>query len=124
MNGGMDDTIMTTLIPLFSHTIDEVAGATAGKVIDETHHYAWINGVHLALPTLGTAYGAAYNDNSIIISMSGTVANTTYSGLLGIWDSQNTSGTINHVGYGTPSGWRALVTGLRRLLVRGTPALV
>jgi hypothetical protein len=106
-NGGLDYTSMPTLISLFSHTLTDVAGAPAGTVIDETHHYAWINGVHLSLPTLG----APVPGNGVY--MPGTVANTTYSDLLGIWDSQNGSGTTNDasgtpgtVSNGTPSGWQ------------------
>jgi len=105
-SAGVDSVSMSTLIPLFSHTLTDAAGAAAGSVIDETHHYAWINGVHLSLPTLG----AAFPGDGVF--MPGTVANTTYSGLLGIWDSQNASGTTNDrsgtpgtVSYGIPSGW-------------------
>jgi hypothetical protein len=109
LNGGVDYTTLTSLIPLFSHTITDGVGAAAGSVIDESHHYAWINGVHLSLPTIGAAFpGSGFY-------MPGTVANTTYSGLLGIWDSQNASGTVNNggeipgtVSYGTPAGWQAL----------------
>jgi hypothetical protein len=105
-SGGLDYVAMTTLIPLFSHDFNNAAGS----VIDETYHYAWINGVHLSLPTLG----AAYPGNGIL--MPGTAANTTYSGLLGIWDSQNASGTTNDgigtdgtVSYGVPSGWPNMI---------------
>jgi hypothetical protein len=44
---------MDDLVTLFAHSINDAPGATAGSTVDESNHYAWINGVHLSLPTAG-----------------------------------------------------------------------
>ena len=91
LNGGTDIVSHDTLDGIFTQTLAQLNAGTTGTGTDTTDsiRYGTINGVKLALPTLGAAFPG---DG---ITMPGTVANTTYSDVLGIWDSQN----------GTPVGW-------------------
>jgi hypothetical protein len=108
LNGGTDVVDHNVLDGIFTQTLAQLNAGTTGTGTDTTDsiRYGTINGVKLALPTIG---GALPADGTY---MSGTVANTTYSDLLGIWDSQNGSGTTNNVegtpgtvSYGVPAGW-------------------
>jgi hypothetical protein len=116
-NGGGDWITFNALIPLFAHSITDAAGAAAGTVVDATHHYAWINGVHLSLPTMNGDNPYIYGPNGLYqnwpnlsfqygtaIANNTTTANPTYDGLLGIWDCFNGTGTAQNVD-GIPPAW-------------------
>jgi hypothetical protein len=109
----IDTPTMTYLSTLFNHSITDAAGASGYVVngngtIDATHHYAWINGVHLSLST-ANGVDTTPSSNTYLpgtaVSNNTTTANPTYDGLLGIWDSSNGTSTATSLG-GAPSGWR------------------
>ena len=72
---------------------------------DNTYRFATINGVKLALPTIGNGETVAtrfgYQNGTAV---SGTASNPTYDDYLAIWDAYNGTGTGTG-DYGTPGGW-------------------
>jgi hypothetical protein len=63
-----------------------------------------INGVSMTLPEFGmAAYSAGYKPGTAV---TGGGVNSTYDGLLAIWDAYNGSGTATGVA-GVPTGWSA-----------------
>ena len=92
--------------------LDEIFGYAAnfsnlnpGADTDNTYRFAEINGVMLALPSVGngelpaTTFGRAVGTD--IDNNPTGEANPTYDDLLAIWDANNGSG----IGSGVPSGW-------------------
>ena len=72
---------------------------------DNTYRYATLNGVKLALPTIGNGddfIGSGEFGNGTPVS--GTASNPTYDDYLAIWDAYNGTGTGTG-DYGTPGGW-------------------
>jgi hypothetical protein len=74
---------------------------------DNTYRFATINGVKLALPTVGngddfiSSGETGYRNGTAV---SGTASNPTYDDYLAIWDGNNGTGT-GTVMNGTPGGW-------------------
>ena len=116
LNGGLDYTTHDVLDGLFTQDINGVVGG-AGNTTD-TYRYATINGVHLALPTVGGVTSPPYGSGGINNRQPGTalgsstaangsnVANATYNDLLAVWDAYNGTGTGTDIN-GVPSGWQA-----------------
>ena len=72
---------------------------------DNTYRFATINGVKLALPTIGNGETVATRfggQNGTAVS--GTASNPTYDDYLAIWDAYNGTGTGRNMN-GTPGGW-------------------
>ena len=98
----------------------ETAGNAVGAVgdTDNTYRYATLNGVHLALPTVGGVTSSPYGSGGIGYYQPGTTVgsspattgsnalNATYNDLLAVWDAYNGTGT-GIATNGTPSGWQA-----------------
>jgi len=83
---------------------ENVSGVTGGNgVTTDVFRYATINGVKLALPTLGASFTGNKNMNGTAVS-SPDQSNDTYNDLLAIWDAHNGNGT-GVGGDGTPVGW-------------------
>jgi hypothetical protein len=81
---------------------------TDGKT-DNTYRFATINGVKLALPTVGdgsTQIDSNYGSRDGT-AVSGTASNPTYDDYLAIWDAYNGTGTGTGMN-GTPPGWGGL----------------
>ncbi|MBY4677651.1 DUF4214 domain-containing protein [Marinobacterium arenosum] len=115
LNGGKDDATHDELDSIFVFDIDgnRKTGATDNNNdglyenvdTDNTYRYAELNGVKLALPTIGESPltensrpGTAVGNNPA------GEPNGTYDGLLAIWDAYNGTGTGFDLN-GTPSGW-------------------
>jgi hypothetical protein len=107
---GADDVLQhTTLDSLFNHDIN---GALSSSLLtDETHRYATLNQVKVALPTVGvtgvltgTNPGTAYTDNG---AGNNNTSSTTYSDLAAIWDAYNgvASGPTATNIAGKPPAW-------------------
>ena len=76
---------------------------------DNTYRFATINGVKLALPTVGNGidrivYGEEGHGYQNGTAVSGTASNPAYDDYLAIWDAYNGTGTGTDVN-GTPGGW-------------------
>ena len=76
---------------------------------DNTYRFATLNGVKLALPTIGNGvdrivYGEEGHGYQNGTAVSGTASNPTYDDYLAIWDAYNGTGTGTG-DYGTPGGW-------------------
>jgi hypothetical protein len=112
----LDITTHDVLDGIFNQDINGVVGG--GGNTSDTYRYATINGVHLALPTVGgvtsSPYGAGGIDNyqpgtavgSASAANGSNAVNATYDDLLAVWDAYNGTGTGTG-DTGTPSGWRA-----------------
>jgi hypothetical protein len=102
-----DYTTHNVLDGLFNQNIGGTTGGDGNT--NNTYRYATLNGVRVALPTIGK--GSSTITDSI--SISGTAidnnpageTNTTYDDLAAIWDAHNGTGTGTG-GSGTPSGWQ------------------
>ena len=113
LNGGKDYTTHDNLDLIFQENYSGVV--TAGDST-EAKRYATINGVHLALPTVGGVLVAPYGATGINNFQPGTsvgsatptngsnALNDAYNDYLAIWDAYNGTGTAGMVS-GTPSGW-------------------
>jgi hypothetical protein len=86
----------------------------------DIYRYATIDGLLLALPTLGGAGSTPYGPagartlqpgtavgNAATPASGSNVTNTTYNDLLAVWDAHNGTDTVNSLD-GTPAAWRAL----------------
>ena len=76
---------------------------------DNTYRFATMNGVKLALPTVGNGidrivYGEEGHGYQNGTAVSGTASNPTYDDYLAIWDAYNGTGTGTGMN-GTPGGW-------------------
>lgn len=83
-----------------------VVGADGGDT-DNTYRFATINGVKLALPTIGNGDGFIHSSEWGFrngTAVSGTASNPTYDDYLAIWDANNGTGTGTRMD-GTPGGW-------------------
>jgi large repetitive protein len=80
---------------------------------DNSHRYATINGVRLALPTYGSTVDGSGNANHLGTQQgtavaNGTTNNDTYNDLLAVWDAFNGSSVQQSVQLsGIPTGWAA-----------------
>jgi methionine-rich copper-binding protein CopC len=111
-NGGVDHTSTAVLSALFNKDINGVLSPDG--LASEVYRYANINGVLVALPTLGVATAAPltttnvfFNGTSVGASPSANgsnTINTTYDGLLSVWDAYNGTGAGQNI-YGTPASW-------------------
>jgi methionine-rich copper-binding protein CopC len=111
-NGGVDHTSTAVLSVFFNRDINGVLSPDG--LASEVYRYSTVNGVKLALPTLGVATATPltttnvfFNGTSVGASPSATgtnAANTTYDGLLSVWDAYNGTGTGQNI-YGTPASW-------------------
>lgn len=97
---------------IFNFDVNGVANP-AGPSADttETYRYATLNGVHVALPTLGKAVpGAGVNSGTAVGTASpdlwqgSNATNLTYNDLLAVWDAHNGTATTTLIN-GIPSGW-------------------
>jgi hypothetical protein len=116
LNGGADYTTHDVLDGIFNQDINGVVGG--GGNTSDTYRYATINGVHLALPTVGGVTSPPYGSGGIDNYQPGTAVgsasaangsnavNATYDDLLAVWDAYNGTGTGTGA-TGTPSGWQA-----------------
>ncbi|MFA6014096.1 MAG: Ig-like domain-containing protein [Gallionellaceae bacterium] len=120
-SAGADSTNQDTLASIFNHDINGVTNTTVTNIngvygITETYRYATINGIQLALPTLGGQSSPPFGVNGInqnqpgtAVSLNTTTDNPTYNDLLAIWDATNGSGTVASTTAapiaGVPSGW-------------------
>jgi len=122
-NGGADQTNPDVLDAIFNQDINGVVGGSGNT--NETYRYATINGIRLALPTVGgvtpAPFGAAGitplggNGSSYFplgTAVGGSPAesgsnasNSTYNDLLAIWDAYNGTSTTQTGTYGVPSDW-------------------
>jgi VCBS repeat-containing protein len=117
LNGGLDFTTHDVLDGIFNQDINGVVGG--GGNTSDTYRYATINGVHLALPTVGGVTSSPYGAGGIGNYQPGTTVgsatrangsnadNVTYNDLLAVWDAYNGTGTGVSYANGTPSGWQA-----------------
>ena len=111
-NAGADTTTHAFLDGIFNHDVNGVTNTTVKNAdgfygTTDIYRYGTINGVSLALPTYGDT-GTFFNGykNGTEVSLNTETENTTYDGLLAIWDSFNGTGTGTNTS-GTPSGWDA-----------------
>jgi flagellin-like hook-associated protein FlgL len=84
----------------------DINGNVGSGNTDDTYRYATLNGVRLALPTMGGAAIDLYRPGTVLGNGS-TEANPTYNDLLAIWDAYNGTGTGSNYS-GTPTGWAAI----------------
>jgi Ca2+-binding RTX toxin-like protein len=86
----------------------DVNGRTGGNGnTDNTYRYATINGVKLALPTVGNGddfIGSGEYGDRKGTAVQGTANNPTYDDYLAIWDAYNGTSTGTDID-GTPPGW-------------------
>ncbi len=133
-NGGLDHITHDVLDGIFNQDINgvvEVAANAVGVVgdTDNTYRYATLNGVHLALPTVGGQSSPPYGANGIGTFQPGTAigsspttstgsnaVNSTYNDLLAVWDAYNGASIGIDYSNGTPPGW------LRTYYWSATPA--
>ena len=115
LNGGRDDIANIVLDAIFNQDVNGLMGG--GSHTNDTYRYATLNGVHVALPTVGGVtsppYGAlginSYQPGSAVGSATpangSNALNSTYDDLLAIWDAYNGAGTGVSID-GTPPGWQ------------------
>ncbi len=115
LNGGVDFTTHDVLDGIFNQDVNGVTGG--GGNTSDTYRYATINGVHLALPTVGDVTSPPYSPGfanfqpgtavgSATAANGSNAANTTYNDLLAVWDAYNGTGTGVSYANGTPLGWQ------------------
>jgi hypothetical protein len=80
---GNDFTTHNVLDSIFTEDINGVVNPAANAGTTDTYRYATINGVRLALPTVGGI--SPYQGTSI----NSSAVNSRYNDLLAIWDSKN-----------------------------------
>lgn len=112
LNGGTDLVSHDTLNAIFNQDVNGVVGG--GGETTETYRFATLNGVRVALPTLGggvTTPPTGPNGanpgtviGSAVASAGSNATNPTYHDYLAIWDAYNGTGTGFLVG-GVPPGW-------------------
>jgi hypothetical protein len=114
LNDGVDYTTHDVLDGIFNQDVNGVVGG--GGNTSDIYRYATINGVKLALPTVGGVTSPPYGvgsyqpgtavENATAAYGSNTV-NATYNDLLAVWDAYNGPGTGVSRANGTPPGWLA-----------------
>lgn len=93
LNDGKDWTTHNVLDGLFKSDVNGVVGSSG--ITNETYRYALLNGVRVALPTVGDLLDSGPRTATTV---GGNDPNPTYDDLLAAWDAVN----------GTPSGWRSM----------------
>jgi methionine-rich copper-binding protein CopC len=110
LNGGVDYTTHAVLDGIFKYDVNGVLNTAVGTKTTDTYRYATINGVHLALPTLGgngiNLFQPGTTVGSATPAVGSNAVNATYNDLLAVWDAYNGTGT-NTLSDGTPPGWQA-----------------
>ncbi|MDZ4254007.1 MAG: SwmB domain-containing protein [Sulfuritalea sp.] len=105
LNGGMDFTTHDVLDGIFNQDINGNTGG--GGNTTETYRYATLNGIQLALPTLGEGtVTTGFRPGTAIDNDPAGEANATYNDLLAIWDGYNGATTGTNI-FGTPSAWKS-----------------
>jgi Ca2+-binding RTX toxin-like protein len=109
-----DDVTHDWLDKIFQQDVNgRVEGENGAPVVqedgntDNTYRFATLNGVKLALPTIGDGsdfIGSGEIDDRNGTAVSGTASNPTYDDYLAIWDAYNGTGT-GTVMDGVPGGW-------------------
>jgi hypothetical protein len=108
-SNGSDITTHDVLDAIFNHDINGVTNTTVPNAdglfgTTDTYRYATINGVQLALPTLGVTFTSTGFLPGTSASGTGTVDNPTYNDMLAIWDALNGTATGTNIA-GLPPGW-------------------
>ena len=114
-NTGRDATTHDVLDAIFNKDSNGVINSTVRNIDNaygttDTYRYGTINGVNLALPTVGGQSSPPYGSDGIGNNQFGTAVsngatpNGTYNDLLAIWDANN-GATIAKTESGVPSGW-------------------
>jgi len=105
-NDGVDHNTLDTLFNYAADFTTSHIGET-----DATYRFATLGGVHVALPTLGSAVpGSTFNSGTAVGAASpdqwqgSNAANATYNDLLAVWDAHNGTGTGTSIN-GIPSAW-------------------
>jgi hypothetical protein len=106
-----DLTTHDVLDAIFNHDINGVTNTTVANAdglfgTTDVYRYGTLNGVQLALPTLGANYPGNQWMPGTSASGAGTATNATYNDLLAVWDALNGTGTGSNIA-GTPTGWQA-----------------
>ena len=115
INTGRDATTHDVLDAIFNQDSNGVINSTVRNIDNaygttDTYRYGTINGVNLALPTVGGQSSPPYGSDGIGNNQFGTAVsngatpNGTYNDLLAIWDANN-GATIAKTASGVPSGW-------------------
>ena len=108
LNGGLDTVTHDELDALFTQDISGNVRPAPSLDTSDVHRYATINGVTLALPSLGDTYAAASKPGTSVgnatAANGSTADNPTYNDLLAVWDAYNGTGTSATVP-GVPPGW-------------------
>jgi hypothetical protein len=107
LNGGKDKATHAVLNELFAFDINGQANTTIrdpnGKpVTTDTYRYATLNGVKLALPTIGTTPGNPYTQGTPIDNNPIGEVNPAYDDLMAIADGLGGTGTLLN---GKPADW-------------------
>ena len=114
-NTGRDATTHDVLDAIFNKDSNGVINSTIRNFDNafgttDTYRFATINGVNLALPTVGGQSSPPYGSDGIGNNQFGTAvsngatANGTYNDLLALWDAYNGATTVKYTS-GVPSGW-------------------
>ena len=120
-SSGGDDTLHNVLDGIFNQDINGVQNTTVQNAdgafgTTDVYRYATLNGVKVALLNYGSTLNGSGNANDLgyqngTAVNSGAQTNSTYSGLLAVWDAFNGSGTGTGTGFGTfngtPPGWQS-----------------
>lgn len=122
LNHGADEISIADLLGVFAFDAQNSVPAGVDRITSPDLRYAWIQGVHMALPTVG-AYAPNLTSGGWLkvpgTSIGATVpaqgdpaVNPTYDDLLAIWDAYNGAGTGQSGDLpsewlsGYPDGWR------------------
>ena len=98
-----DKTNHNVLDSLFMYANDFSTTGGGGNT-DNTYRYATLNGVQVALPTLGVEGANGYRPGTLIDNNPPGEVNTTYDDLFAIWDAHNGANGYQNIN-GTPFGW-------------------
>ena len=106
LNGGSDLTTHDVLDGIFTRDVNGVVGG-AGNTTD-AYRYGTLNGVHVALPTVGGVGSSVFLPGTSVGSSTAALGsndvNSTYDDLLAVWDAYNGTGTETNI-TGLPTGW-------------------
>jgi hypothetical protein len=104
LNGGVDYVSHDVLDALFTEDVTGQAGS--GETTDLTR-YATLNGVRVALPSIGEATATAgYRPGTTVDNDPVGESNLIYDDLLAVWDAHNGNALAVDTN-GTPSGWKS-----------------
>ena len=93
--------LLSDVYTLFKQDINGVDGPSTGH----THRYATVNGVKLALPTLGSSTPTSPVTGTLLNNPS--QVNSSYDDLSAIWDAYNGTGVGSYLGQGLTGNWGA-----------------